>query len=193
MNMKSSAEPVHIGERLRLVFNIIYWLERIYTILIKRRLRKCGGRLRLKLSAVVRGHENIVLGDNFSSRGVLYLYANDDGYLQVGSNCSVNTNVQLGASAGRIIIGNDVLIGPNVVIRAADHGTRKSPIIRFQGLHYGEIIIEDDVWIGANSVITSGVTIAEGTIVASGAVVTKSTEPYSIVGGVPARQIGERI
>jgi acetyltransferase-like isoleucine patch superfamily enzyme len=49
----------------------------------------------------------------------------------------------------------------------------------------GNIVIGDDVWIGANAIICSGVTIGQGAIVAAGAVVVKDVEPYSIVGGNP--------
>ncbi|MBI3773322.1 MAG: acyltransferase [Gammaproteobacteria bacterium] len=175
------------------VFNIIFWVDSLYSAFIKLRLKKCGRGVKFRLSTVIKGHENIVLGDNFSSMGVLYIYANDDGYLEVGNNCVVNTNVQLGASGGKLIIGDNVMIGPNVVIRATNHGTRKGAFMNAQPHSYGEINVEDDVWIGSNSVITSGVTLAKGTVVGAGAVVTKSTEPYSIVGGVPARKIGERI
>ena len=51
----------------------------------------------------------------------------------------------------------------------------------------GNIIIGDDVWIGANAIICSGVTVGQGAIVAAGGVVTKDVEPYAIVGGNPAR------
>lgn len=56
----------------------------------------------------------------------------------------------------------------------------------------GDIVIKDDVWIGANAIICSGVTIRQGAIVAAGAVVTKNVEPYSIVGGNPAKVIRYR-
>lgn len=135
----------------------------------------------------------ITIGDHFNAMGQDYLYANDNGSLTVGNHCSINTNVQLGASGGKIVIGDYVMIAPNVVIRAANHGMSRDAAMRYQPHLYGEIIIEDDVWIGSNAVITSGVTLAIGTIVGAGAVVTKSTEPYSIVGGVPARKIGERV
>ena len=52
--------------------------------------------------------------------------------------------------------------------------------------------IGSDVWLGANAVVLPGVTIADGTVVSAGAVVTKDTEPYSIVGGIPATKIGMR-
>lgn len=197
--MAAKSLKVNLSHKLRgfrarvlLAFNILFWLEIAYSAFIKLRLKKCGRRLRLKLSAVVKGHENIILGDNFSSMGVLYLYA-DKGYLEIGKNCSVNTNVQFGASAGKLIIGDNVSVAANVVIRAANSGMRRDTPMRCQPHTYGEIIIEDDVWIGSNAVITSGVTLARGTVVGAGAVVTKSTEPYSIIGGVPAKKIGERV
>jgi galactoside O-acetyltransferase len=165
----------------------------IFGWFVKRRLRHCGSGLRLATTTSIRGHRNITIGNDFSSMGHLYLYANDGGLLEIGNACSVNTNVQLGAASGRIKVGNGVMIGPNVVIRAANHGMqRRLPMMR-QPWEPGEIIIEDDVWIGANAVITGRVTLALGTVVAAGAVVTHSTEAYSIVGGVPARKIGERV
>ena len=171
---------------------MVFWLELFYSLYTGARLKKCGGGLRLKLGAVVRGHENIVVGDNFVTMGAVYLYA-DAGQLIIGNNCIVNTNVQFGASSGKLVIGNDISIAANVVIRVANGGMRKSTAMRLQPHTYGEIFIEDDVWIGSNAVITSGVTLAKGTVVGAGAVVTKSTEPYSIVGGVPAKKIGERV
>jgi galactoside O-acetyltransferase len=167
-------------------------MDMMFSLLARLRLGRCGEHVRLKASTVIRGREHIFIGKNFSSMGSLYLYANDGGYLEVGDNCSVNTNVQLGAAGGRLVIGDDVLIGPNVVIRVANHGTRREPRMKYQPHVYGEIVIGDDVWIGSNAVIAPGVAVAVGTVVGAGAVVTSSTEPYSIVAGVPARKIGER-
>lgn len=132
-----------------------------------------------------------MIGSNFTAMGTDYLYA-EGGEIIIGDNCSLNTNVQIGAAEGRIVIGKFVLIGPNCVVRAANHGTSKATTMCVQKHASGQITIEDDVWIGANAVITSGVVLAKGTIVGAGAVVTKSTTPYSIVGGVPAKKIGER-
>jgi acetyltransferase-like isoleucine patch superfamily enzyme len=56
-----------------------------------------------------------------------------------------------------------------------------------------EIVIEDDVWIGSGAVIMPGITIKKGTVVGANAVVTRSTEEYSIVFGVPARKVGSRL
>ena len=57
----------------------------------------------------------------------------------------------------------------------------------------GGIRIEDDVWIGSHSVILDGVNIGKGSVIAAGAIVDKNVAPYAIVGGVPARQIGNRL
>ena len=94
---------------------------------------------------------------------------------------------------GKILIGKNVLIGPNVVIRSNNHNYQDTsiPIIK-QGMTKGVIIIEDDVWISSNCVILPNCTIGEGSIIAAGAVVTKDIEPYSIFGGIPAKKIGVR-
>jgi galactoside O-acetyltransferase len=164
----------------------------LYSWIVGPRLRSCGHGLRLRLTTTIQGHDRIVIGKNFWSMGRLYLYANEGGSIEIGDDCTVNTNVQIGAASGKIVLGNSVMIGPNVVLRAANHGMRRDTPMRHQPSTPGEIVIEDDVWIGSNAVITANLKIARGTVVGAGSVVTSSTEPYSIVGGVPARKIGER-
>ena len=89
---------------------------------------------------------------------------------------------------GGIAIGDNILIGHNVVLATLNHNICVS---KRSELFAAPIVIEDDVWIGANVTITSGVTIGKGSIVAAGAVVTKDVPEYSIVGGVPAKVIRE--
>ena len=122
------------------------------------------------------------------------LYASKTSSIQIGSNISFNSNVMINArGVGKIIIGNNVLIGPNVVIRSNNHQHIDASIpIKEQGMTKGEIIIKDNVWISSNCVILPNCTIGEGAIVAAGAVVTKDVEPFSIVGGIPAKIIGKR-
>jgi len=164
---------------------------KIYSSYYFFQFKVCGVGLHIKRTSVILSPENISIGNNFSSMGMLYLYANE-GEIVIGDNVSLNTNVQIGASGGRVLIGNDVLIAPNVVIRSSDHGVKASRKINEQPHIKGEIYIEDDVWIGSNAVITSNVTLAVGTVVGAGAVVTKSTKPYTIVAGVPAKVIANR-
>lgn len=176
-------------EEMRVKFGRIACIS--YSYWHSLRLHSCGRKFRLRFGTVIISAENVNIGNYFESMGVLYLYA-QNGSISVGDNVSINTNVQLGASGGRIVIGNNVLIAANVVMRAANHGLDSSELINKQPHSEGEIIIEDDVWIGSNVVITSNVTITKGTVVGAGAIVTKSTEPYSIVAGVPAKKIGDR-
>lgn len=123
-----------------------------------------------------------------------YVYAHNGGFVRIGNWVSVNTNVQIGAAdSGEIIIGNDVLIGPNVVIRASNHVYDRVDIpIREQGHSGGKIVIEDDVWIAANAVVLPDVVIGKVAVVAAGAVVTSDVPPYQIVGGVPSKIIANR-
>lgn len=91
---------------------------------------------------------------------------------------------------GPVEIGNHVIIAQNVVISGLNHKyTDVSLPIRAQGVETKPIIIEDDAWIGANSIITAGTRIGQHAVVAGGSVVTKSVPPYTVVGGNPARII----
>jgi galactoside O-acetyltransferase len=116
------------------------------------------------------------------------------GYLSIGEYSTFNTNVNIEAGfGGRIIIGKNVMVGANVLMQSSEHNYDKIYIpMNKQGHNAGSIKIEDDVWIGSNSVITSNVIIGEGAIVGAGAVVTHNVLPYSIVAGIPAKQIGAR-
>lgn len=94
---------------------------------------------------------------------------------------------------GRICIGSNILIGPNVVLRASNHIYKnRDVLIRHQGHESGIIEISDDVWIGANVTVLPNVRIHKGAVVAAGAVVTKDVEEYTIVGGIPAKEISKR-
>jgi maltose O-acetyltransferase len=92
-----------------------------------------------------------------------------------------------------VTIGNYVMIGPKCLFASVHHrfGDWKKPMI-FQKPEIRPIVIEDDVWIGANVTVLGGVTIGRGSVIAAGAVVTKNVKPYSIVGGIPAKLIKYR-
>lgn len=84
--------------------------------------------------------------------------------------------------------GHDVSIGPEASILTLGHDPQ-SPDFADQG---GDVVIGDRVWIGCGAIVLPGVTIGEGAVVGAGAVVTKDVEPFTIVAGNPARQIGRR-
>lgn len=91
---------------------------------------------------------------------------------------------------GPITIGNNVIFAQNIVASALNHEYRDINVpIHEQKILKAAIIIEDDCWIAANAVITSGVTIGKHSVVAAGAVVTKNIPPYSVAVGNPAKVI----
>ncbi len=113
--------------------------------------------------------------------------------ITIGSNVYINHNVDLIARNGTITIGNYVLVGPFTYMTTANHDYAHPDVpMYFQNYISGDIVIEDDVWIGTKAVILPGVTIGKGAIVGASAVVTKDVPPYAIVGGVPARIIKYR-
>ena len=108
----------------------------------------------------------------------------------IGEHCLINHNnvLQAGKGDGKILIGNYVHTGANVMMFAYNHGfyTKEIPS-KEQDYFDASITIEDDVWIGAGTVILPGVTIGKGAVIAAGAVVNKDVPEYTVVGGVPAK------
>jgi len=91
---------------------------------------------------------------------------------------------------GPVSIGNHVNLAQGITITALNHNfTDAGKRIDEQGISTKEVVLEDDIWIGANAVILPGVTIGEHSVVAAGAIVTKDVPPHSLVAGVPAKVI----
>jgi acetyltransferase-like isoleucine patch superfamily enzyme len=112
--------------------------------------------------------------------------------LKVGRGFSPNSGALIDARGG-ITIGDHVMVGPYVVIASSNHAHHQTDAPMATVDHImAKVKIGNDVWIGAHAVITAGVTIGNGVVVAAGAVVTKDVADYQIVGGVPARLIGDR-
>ena len=84
-------------------------------------------------------------------------------------------------------------IGSQINITTNNHvfKDRDLPIME-QGTTYAPVVIEDNVWIGVNVTILPGVTVGKGSVIGAGAVVTKDVEPFTVVGGVPAKKVKER-
>lgn len=113
--------------------------------------------------------------------------------IEIGYNLFINRGAFITAPA-KISIGDNVLIGPNVIINSGSHLYEDANIIiRNQGHKLLPINIGNDVWICSNVTILPGVSIGKGAVIAAGAVVTKSVKPYTIVAGVPAKEIKRRI
>lgn len=112
--------------------------------------------------------------------------------VSVGSRVAINVNGYFDGRGG-IEIGDNVMFGPNCILVSCEHGYDRTDIPMWQQeISYRKIIVGDDVWVGGNVTIKSGVTVGMGSIIAAGSVVTKDVEPYSIVGGVPARILESR-
>lgn len=153
----------------------------------------------LRCKILLAKHKNIIIGKNSTfGRGTVFFAPNKimiGNNVYIGKYCSLETDIE---------IKNDVLIGNNVgLIGKYDHdytyigkSIKDSPWIgdsdySFKGKNL-KIEIDNDVWIGYGSIIMSGVKIGRGSVVAAGSLVLKDVEPYTIVGGNPARVIGKR-
>ena len=119
--------------------------------------------------------------------------------ISIGNNCQIGPHSLFWSTRAKIKIGNYVLMGPGVTIITGDHRTDilgrhiiEVPDDEKLPQHDADVIIEDGVWIASNVTLLKGVTIGEGAVIASGAVVTHDVEPYSIVGGIPAKKIKMR-
>jgi acetyltransferase-like isoleucine patch superfamily enzyme len=110
---------------------------------------------------------------------------NGVGPVLIGDRCTVGIGSVV---IGPVTIGTDVIIAQHVVVSGLNHSYEDvSRSIREQPVITRPIVIEDECWIGANVVITAGVTIGRHSVVAGGSVVTRDVPPYSVVGGNPAR------
>ena len=112
---------------------------------------------------------------------------NGVGGIQIGKHSIIGIgNVIIGP----VSIGNNVMLAQNIVISGLNHGYQDTSIPpRKQAVNCELICVEDNVWIGANSVVTAGVTIGRHAVVGAGSVVTRDVPPYAVVVGNPARVI----
>ncbi|MDE6123773.1 MAG: sugar O-acetyltransferase [Eubacterium sp.] len=112
-------------------------------------------------------------------------------YTDFGKNITIGKNVFINSGChfqdqGDIEIGDGTLIGHNVVLATINHDL--NPSMKRKN-HYAPIKIGRNVWIGSNATVLQGVTIGDWAVIAAGAVVAKDVEPYTVVGGVPAKII----
>lgn len=117
--------------------------------------------------------------------------------MSIGDYTSIPKGSVFYCTEASLTIGKKVIFGPHPTIITGDHRidvVGKYIMDSKEKLPENDapVVIENDVWIGANVTILKGVTIGRGSVVAAGAVVTKSCPPYSIIGGVPAKVLKMR-
>ena len=118
--------------------------------------------------------------------------------ISLGNNVYFGKNCIVHSGHGNIIIGNHVMFGPGVNIHGGNHiidGLSCCDYMDQQKKTNGDdapVVIDDDVWVGANAIILVGVRIGRGAVIGAGSVVTHNVEPYTVVAGVPAKKIRNR-
>lgn len=141
--------------------------------------------------------KGIIVGNNvtIAKNSILLctgVIANKGKGIEIGNNAAIGAQSFLGGQGG-IKIGNDVIMGPHVKIFSENHiFDSLEIIIRKQGESRSGVIIEDNCWIGAGTIILDGVTVSSGCVIAAGSVVNKTVPKNAVVAGVPARIIKTR-
>jgi acetyltransferase-like isoleucine patch superfamily enzyme len=123
--------------------------------------------------------------------GVHLCPCNEGSHITIGPRTTIGFSTFMYASS-KISVGADCMIASFVYVVDSDHGIDRAFPMNQQTSHSDPIQIGNDVWVGTHAVILKGVTIGDGVVVAAGSVVREDVKPYMIVGGVPAKVIGER-
>lgn len=115
--------------------------------------------------------------------------------LYIGDSVGIGNNAHISCLNAKCIIKGDAAIAECFTVHTGNHAHIKGKLIsditeanKPQG-YDADVVIEKDVWIGCNVTLLAGITIGRGCTIAAGAVVTKSTPPYAVIGGVPAKFI----
>jgi acetyltransferase-like isoleucine patch superfamily enzyme len=182
------------------VINLDYWTKR----LLGKQPCRLSGKVRLSSKARILNAQNaadaIAIGANSFIGGELFVFAHG-GDIAIGEWCFIGEGSRIW-SAKRISIGDRVLISHNVnvfdslthpLLPEERHKQFRSIMENGHPRHIDlgerQVIIEEDVWVGANASILRGVTLGRGSVVGVGAVVTRDVAPFSVVVGNPARVV----
>lgn len=162
----SLLDPRALGHMAKIVnyYNVTHVAE-------LRRARR-GRSMRISPTTSFANGHNIVLGDRV--------------------HLGAGTSLWAGPDSARIVLGDDVLIAPNVMITAANYRFNEGSPVTDQAMDEAEIRIGRDVWIGFGAVILPGVTIGDGAIIGAASVVRRDVGAGAIVAGNPARVVGQR-
>lgn len=191
-NRDSQPLPHVIESGVRKYANYSLWhnLRRWW---VTRGLTQLGEKVYIEQNVCFLRHpENVRLGAHVMIKeGVRVCPTNPSALIQIGDWTTVGAHSFLYASK-EISIGNNCLIAPFCYFVDSDHGIATGRLIREQPMESLPIKVGDDVWIGTGAVITRGVTIHNGAVVAARAVVTEDVPANAIVAGIPARTLRYR-
>lgn len=164
-----------VGVKLQL--GVEYMIDHFYAFFIKHSMGHCGHNVMIKPStSIFKGLENIYINDDVGIARYAVIYT----------------------TRAKVYIGSKVGIAPYIKIITGNHHVKCIGHFMFDGDYNKskdddkDVVIEGDSWFGINVTILAGVTIGRGSVIAAGAVVTKSCPPYSIIGGVPAKILNFR-
>lgn len=170
------------GKALRLIASVLdprAWLHLLklvnyynYTHVEPLRRLQRGEGVLVSPDAVFSNPERIVIGDRVS----------------IGSRC----HLWAGHAHGRILIGDDVLFGPEVLVTAATYRYNDGSPVTRQPMDEADVVIGRDVWLGTRAVVLPGARIGDGAVIGAGAVVKGEIPPMAIAVGQPARPVGTR-
>lgn len=143
-----------------------------YTHVRELRVMAKGQGCNISPTASFANGQNITLGDR----------------VNIGANCTIFG----GPGAGKIVLGDDVLFAPNVLMSAANYRYNDGGPVTSQAMNEADIVVGRDVWLGAGVVVLAGATIGEGAIVAAGTIVRGEVPAWAIVAGPDAKVVSQR-
>lgn len=180
--------------------------------MLKKLFKKIIGSIGIILNNTLNIKKDEIIKYHIHSTAILYnknnVIINEDSYIHeyviirspvakliLGKNSHIGPFSVVITGTYGITIGEYVMIAPHCVFAEGNHEYRnlKLPMLLAGNFSKGQIIIEDDVWIGSNCTILNNVTIGKGAIIGANSLVNRNVEPYNIMGGVPIRKIGSRL
>jgi len=143
-------------------------------------------------NVTISGIKGISIGEGFRACPQVKMFCENEGCIVIGRNFFCNYGCFFYSKDSEITIGDNCLLGPDVLLINNNHSFRKGSLIREQEEFKAPILIGNDVWIAAKVVILPNVVIGDGAVIAAGSVVTKNVEAFTVVGGIPAKFIKNR-
>ena len=133
-------------------------------------------------------HREVIVGPRASIAAHAFVH----GPVTLASEVSINPYATLEGGQGGIVVGAGTRVATRASLFAFEHGMAPERPLRTQRVRSRGIGVGEDVWIGTGATITDGVRIGDRAVIGAGAVVTREVAEFAIMGGVPARQIGDR-